>query len=205
MSASVLDLTPQVATFSQYPYSNRSSWPGPALPQRSDPARGQRPGSARVRSVLRPLRRRRRVGCLSRSLQGGYAHTLNPRHRWMRIEREAPSGTLTNLTFTQPTRSYSPAMASKISNPRGALLCEAAHAARFKPIEVPKATRPSGDDSLFGKSSNLVSAQSKCVASDTLKSDGQCLPPGGAASLIQVNPSSNGASARPTFPPAPAL
>ena len=93
MSASVLDLTPQVTTFSQYPYSNRSSWPGPALPQRSDPARGQRPGSARVRSVLRPLRRRRRVGCLSRSLQGGYAHTLNPRHRWMRIEREAPSGT----------------------------------------------------------------------------------------------------------------
>ena len=77
-------------------------------------------------------------------------------------------------------------MASKISNTRGALLLDAAHAAQFKPIEVPKATRRGGDDLLTGMSSKIVSALPKCVASDTLKVDGQCFPPGGAASLIQV-------------------
>ena len=89
-------------------------------------------------------------------------------------------------------------MASKISNARGALLCDAAHAARFKPIEVPKATRRGGDDLLTGMSSKTVSALPKCVASDTLKSGGQCTPPGVTDSLIQVNTNSSWASRCPT-------
>ena len=68
-------------------------------------------------------------------------------------------------------------MASKISNTRGALLLDAAHAAQFKPIEVPKATRRGGDDLLTGMSSKIVSALPKCVASDTLKPTlGSALP-----------------------------
>ena len=140
------------------------------------------------------LSHRSRVWCLSRSLQGSISRLLDSHRDPVRSEQEAASP----HKFSPNNLLHTPAMASAFANTRGAPLLSSARAAHFKPISAAvEATRPSGDDSLFGKSSNLVSAQSKCVASDTLKSDGQCLPPGGAASLIQVNPSSTGASRFP--------
>ena len=135
-------------------------------------------------------------GVLAVAFQGSISRLLDSHRDPVRSEQEAASP----HKFSPYNLSHTPAMASAFANTRGAPLLSSARAAHFKPISAAvEATRPSGDDSLFGKSSNLVSAQSKCVASDTLKSDGQCLPPGGAVSLIQVNSSSTGASRCPTF------
>ena len=134
-------------------------------------------------------------GVLAVAFQGSISRLLDSHRDPVRSEQEAASP----HKFSPYNLSHTPAMASAFANPRGAPLLSSARAAHFKPISATaEATRPSGDDSLSGKSSNLVSVQSKCVASGMPKVDGQCLPPGGAASLIQVNPSSNGASRRPT-------